>query len=513
MSCKAFDTAFRMSEQQISESLVAKKFRLGQNAYWGRVPDRGLFPEKSGTEIKKISLSRIGFGSLQNGWRKVIDEGCVSNICTDPEAEVIGHGTEDFLYGLETFKIATSPICLALLPFRQMADRELAHFEEHLKLMSRYFWDEYLRSRYIHLSQNKYVAMVSDAVFANAESDICNTLETSCAPFIEDNDGFVFWNRNPSSEVPVLDANWPIDERYVSVQVPLANIRNISELSGDLVEQATLHLEFDDENMPLLDQGIGLMDLVVPDIKVARRMTQLERIQESECLPSVMYPGKELSRNLGISRIIREKFGIRRDLHGMKFYPDDLYNSTLAAFDPSNPSTWPRFVRVLAYVPRRNANGTIRYIVNKDFLRAPFGISTIFTPAVMGMRAHPEAKSYGTAVKGDMARSYGGSAKWINKYDKKCNPHEEIGHWELHFGAGIEPDRPENGHVFFHRIDHSVSLSGVRCGVPIMGCSDTGLTLDCFNSVLDEEETALGVAIGDRGANTVSVINSQKYFM
>jgi hypothetical protein len=512
MSCAKYDTAFRAAEQQISDDLVSKKFRLGQNAYWGRVPDEGMFPEKSGTSIKKIRLSRIGFGQMATGWRNVEDNGCFSSICSEPPAEVISHGSEESFYGLQTFKIATDSICLAMLPFRQMAEKELAHFEEHLKLMSRYFWDEFQRTRYIHTCENKYVALVSDNVFSGSVGDVCDTLERQCTPFIEDSNGFIFWNRDPSSAVPVLNATFPIDERYISVNVPFSKIRNITELSGDLLEQAGINLELEDDNMPLLDQGIGLLDVIVPDIKVGRRLTQLERVQESECLPSVMYPGKELSRNLGISRIIREKFGIRRDLHGMKFYPDDAYNNTLSSYDANSPSTWPRFVRVLAYVPQRNANGTMKYVVNRYFTNAPFGISVIFTPTVMGMRHHPEAKSYGSATKGDMARNYAGTARWMNKYDKDCNPKEEIGHWELHFGAGIEPLMPENGNAFFHRIDHALSLSGVRCSIPILGCGEKGVTTDCYESV-QTGEAALGVTAGGRGAGSVSHMNSNDFYI
>lgn len=509
MSCKAYDTAFRQAEQQISDDIVEKKFILGINAYWGRVRDEGMFPLKSGTSIKKIRLSRIGFGAMQTGWRKVEDNGCFSNICSEPDAEVISHGSEESFYSLETFKVATDDICLALLPFRQMAEKELSHFETHLKMMSQYFWNEYLRSRYIHTCENKYVAMVSDAALGGSVGDVCDTLERACAPYIEDTDGFIFWNRGTAG--PVLDTAYPIDERYVSVKVPLTSIRNISELSGDLLEHAGIHLELEDENMPLLDQGISLLDVIVPDIKVARRLTQLERVQESECLPSVMYAGKDLGRNLGIKRIIREQFGIRRDLHGMKFYPDNAYNSGLDPFDPLAPATWPRFVRVLAYVPVRNANDTIRYAPNKFFTNAPFGISVIFTPTVMGMRHHPEAQSYGSARAGETARNYAGTATWVNEYDKKCNPKREIGHWELHFGAGIEPDRPENGNAFFHRIDHAISLSAVRCPIPLQGCEDGGITNYCYSSI-QAGEAALGFAVGDRGANLVSRDNV-KFFM
>lgn len=503
-----YDTAFRSAEQQISNDIVEKKFKLGQNSYWGHVRDEGMFPLKSGTRIKKIRLSRIGFGEMTTGWRNVEDNGCFSNVCSEPDAEVISHGSEESFYSLETFKISTDDICLALLPFRQMAERELSHFEAHLKLMSQYFWNEYLRSRYIHTSENKYVAMVNDSALASG--DICDTLERNCSPHIEDSDGFMFMNRGENG--PVFDSTLPIDERYVVVKIPVSKIPNISELSADLLDIASQNLEFEDENKPWLNDGIELFDVIVPDPKVARRLAQLERIQESECMPNVMFSGKELGRNLGIKRVIRESYGIRRDVHGMKFYPDNDYNAGLSAFSPADPETWPRFVRVFAYKPQRNANGTIKYVPNKAFQFAPFGISVIFTTTVMGMRHHPDAQSIGTAKVGETARNYAGNAVWVNEYDKKCNPKREIGHWELHFGAGIEPDRPELGNVFFHRLDHSVSLSAVPCNIPILGCNDGGMTPYCYSSV-QSGEAALGVSLGDRGANMVAVDNSRMYFI
>lgn len=512
--CEKYDSAFRASEQQISDHLITKKFKLGSNAYWGRVRDGGSFPEKSGTRIKKIRLSRIGFGQLQTGWRTVEDNGCFGNTCSEPDAEVISHGSSEVFFGLETFKVATDPICLPMLTFRQMGDKEMAHFEEHLALMSRYFWDEYLRSRYLYHCENKYLATVPDGFLDGSDGTVCDTLSRACAPGIEAHDGWIFWNRHPTTGATVLDATYQMDERYVSANVPVSKIGNITELSADILEQAGVNLEYEDDSMPWADQGINLMEVVVPDPKVSRRMAQLERIQESECMPQVMYPGKDLGRNLGIQRVIREQYGIRRDYHGMKFYPDAAYNATLsdATFDPTNPATWPRFVRVLAYVPRRNPNGTMNYEPNRYFQTAPFGISCIFTPAVMQMLHHPEAKSYGSATKGDLARTYGGRAKWYNEYDKVCNPKKEIGHWELHFGAGIEPDRPELGNAFFHRIDHGISLSGIKCPIPLLGCNDPGMTIDCYDTLLTGE-AALGVAVGDRGANTKSAMNSHKFYL
>lgn len=511
ITCATYDKAFRAAEQQISQKIIEKKFKLGQNAYWGRVPDGGMFPEHAGLTIKKIRLARTAPGTGKVGWEKMIDDGCNTNVCARPQAEGLTHGSSDITFSLERFRVVTDKICLSLLPYRQMAEKELMHMESNLVIHAQHHWNEYLRTRYIYTSENKYVAMVSDDAL-DADNGTCDIFESACDPIVE-TQGFVFWHRGPSG--PVIDTAYSIDERYVSVNVPPDKIANIAELSGDLLEMAALNLQYEDENMPFIDQGMAMYDLILPDIRMGRRLRQLERSQESECVPTVMWEGKNLSRSLGIKTVVRENFGVRYDNHGLKFYPDDVYNATLSsgAYDSNNPLTWPRFVRVYAYYPVALPNGTVDWKPNKYYQRAPFGISSIFTPTVMSMVHPPEAKSVGSAKVGEMARDYAGRAKWVNKYDKDCNPDEEIGHWEMHFGAGIEPDRPENGNVFFHRIDGRVRLAGSPCPIPLLGNYSDNISLECYDSV-QTGEAALGVTAGSLGANVLDVhVNGYPYLI
>ena len=164
-----------------------------------------------------------------------------------------------------------------------------------------------------------------------------------------------------------------------------------------------------------------------------------------------------------------------------------------------------------AYVPSVNPNGTSNYVTNASFQNAPFGITTLFNNRVMQMLHHPEAGSYGSAKPGDLARTYGGTAKWFNQYDKICNPKQEKGHWELHFGAGIEPSQPELGNTWFHRIDHSTYVGTSRCEIPIIGCQEGGYTTDCYTEIM-AGEAALGREVGQRGANYKAVKNSHRYW-
>ena len=113
------------------------------------------------------------------------------------------------------------------------------------------------------------------------------------------------------------------------------------------------------------------------------RMSQIERLQESACIQTV-YDAAQLKKTLGTKRVFRDRYSARYDSYAPRFYPDVAYNTNVlpnaGAYSPLNPATWPRFVRVLPQVKVRNPNGTTRYVVNPDYITAPFALSTIFTP-------------------------------------------------------------------------------------------------------------------------------------
>lgn len=496
-SCRQLDKAFRGAEQQISKDLIKRKLKLNRNAYWGRVKDKGAFPLNSGTRIKKIRLSRIGFGNMEIGWRKVEDNGCLSNVCERPDADTITHGSSESFYSLENFRVVTDNICLTMMPYRQIPKEELMHIEQGIQAVSQYFWDDWLRTRYVEMCENKQVAFVGDA-FLNTDDEPCNVFDIQCNPAITSVGGFVCWYRDPDNN-PTLNSQYVLDERYVSVNCPLSSVPAIALLSGDWVENSLVRLQYDDENMPFFDEGVELYDLVTPDIRVSRSMINLERRQESDCIPLVVYKGENISQKLGVKHVIRDYIGMRWDRHALKYYPDYAYNATLAAYSSEDPATWPRFKRVFPYKQVRLANGTTDMVGNEYYQRAPFGISTIFTPNVFGMRGHPTAESIGSAKVGEGNRSYGGEARWRNEYDRSCNPDREIGFWELNFGAGAEPDRPEFGNAFFHRIDLSLKIAGAKCPPNQMGNSLIPMTTDCYNSTQSGETVVGGVTLG---ANT-----------
>lgn len=505
MTCAQFDTAFKSAEQALSDSIITRKYKL-RNAYWGKVKDGEAFPRNSGTSIKKIRLSRIGFGKLEVGWESVTDDGCTTNLCSQQERETITRGWEESYYSIERFGMKTDDICLSVLPFREMPEKELAHFEDGIRDFATYAWEEYAKSRWFHLAENKMCFVVPDDLVSSSGS--CDIVKTVCYPDVR-LDAYVFWHRN-SDGVSTVVGDGPIDERYISVNVDPTKIGNISELTVDMLDIAAERLELEDENMRFLDEGIELFDVVLANNRMGARMSQIERLDEGACVTTV-YDAKDLKKTLGTRRVFRDRYSARYDTYAPRFYPDAVYNANVlpnaGAYSPLNPETWPRFVRVLPQIAQRNANGTVRYVVNTQYIYAPFGLSCIFTPTVYNIRSFPETMSVGSAMKGDIARDYGGKVVWINEYDKKCNPRKEIGHWELDFGASAEPDRPEFGFSYFHRIDHKSSLVNSACAIPELVCDDV-LTTYCYGASLAGET----LSAGERGANVVDHVNSQKFF-
>lgn len=505
MTCADFDKAFKAAEQQLSDSLIKRKYKL-RNTYWGKVKDGGAFPRNSGTSIKKIRLSRIGFGKLEVGWEAIQDDGCTTNLCSQPERETITRGWEESFYSIERFGMATDDICLTVLPFREMPEEELMHFEAGIGDFSTYAWEEFAKSRQIHLSSNKMAVVVPDNLVAS--SGVCDIVKTACNPDIK-MDAFVFWHRNVDAASTATGAG-PIDERYVSVNVDPTKINNISELTCDLLDVAAERLELEDENMRFLDEGIELFDVVLANNRMGARMAQIERLDESSCLTTV-YDAALLKKTLGTRRIFRDRYSIRYDTYAMRFYPDFAYNANtlpgLGAYSPTNPDTWPRFVRVLPQIPMVNSNGTVRYDLNTDYIKAPFGISVMFVPTVFKIRGFPETQNIGSATKGETARNYAGKVVWINEYDKVCNPRRETGHWELDFGAAAEPDRPEFGFVYFHRIDHTIALVNNSCAIAEQVCNEA-TTISCYTTAMSGET----IAANAKGANFPDHRNSAKYF-
>lgn len=449
-ACGELNLAFIQAEQQVTRNLVSTKWRA-TNHYYGKIPDGEPFPLGSGTHIKGRTLGKV-FVPNEGGWRRVEDGLCETNAC-GVEPEVISHGNGDYEFDLVQRDLRTDWICIDSAALREMADKELMKLEEGLQNASRFVHEEFRRSRYYHYSANKLGALVSDT---------SGDLVLDCANDLIDN--FYIFEEREGGE---------IDENYVRVKVNLAtdSLDSIAELSLDMFDVATERLMYEDVEYNYLN-GTRLYDALLADKRMANKLAIQEDTIMNNSASQGGYNMVELSQKYGTERVLRN-YSLRCDSHAARFYPDDAFNASLPTFDEENPATWPRMRRVYPYRPGRSKVAGMEGIVNLDYLKAPFGISTILIPRVMDVMSFPNVVSVGGARKAGMAGGLGyeGTAQWINP-DWECNLTRDKGFWLLRFRMAARPGYVDEGYTYFHKIDHRLRLAGNPCESPDVPCYD-----------------------------------------
>lgn len=431
-----------------------------KNAYYGKIPDGKKFPLGSGTRIKGFKLGRIGIPDC-TGWRPIVDELCSTNACSF-EPDVIQHGHGDYYFSLVEKDLRTDWLCIDSLSLREMAEEEVMHLEEGLQKATRYVHEEFRRSRYLLFGKNKLTAVLPDGLTDDEKANY-----KSCADAMTDN-AYVFEVRD----------NGEIDECHIRVRVNPSKINDISELTLDQLEYAEQRLEYEDE---MFLRDVGLYDVLLCDKRVANKLA----LQESEDMNNSPSQGGngwnlvDLRQAYGTQRVLRD-FSLRSDIHAMRFYPDVEFNATLATYDADAPDTWPRFFRVFPYVARNAAVAGVEYVTNENYLRAPFGISTIMSSRVMDVMSFPNTVSVGGARKVG-GFGYEGTAQWQNP-DWPCNPNRDKGFWKLRFRLSARQNRDEEGYSWFHRIDHRMRLVGNTCALEKPECHDE-VTAYCYSGM------------------------------
>lgn len=446
LECAEIDTLFIQSEQVVSENML-KNRHVNTNAYVGRIPDGGSFPLRSGTRIKAYRLGRVAIPT-DGGWRPVVDEQCQTNAC-DFAPEVVSHGSEEYFYSLVGRDMRTDWICIDSMSLRAYPEAELAHLEQGIQDTTRYIFEEFYRSRFILFCDNKIVVTVGvDEEDAPIDTELCDDTNINYQ-------GFVFEQRE----------NGEMDERYVRVAVPVADIPNIAALSLDLLDEAQTVLEYSDETYM---ENTSLYDVLLPDARISNQLV----LDENELMGgagSQVQGGwdlLELNQAYGTQRVIRN-YSFRRDKGAMRFFPDTVFNATLATFDETDPDTWPRFVRVFPYRKVKASKLGVKDVPNPNYKKAPFGITTMPNKRVMEVMSFPNEVSVGGASKvGGVG--WDGTAQWVNP-PWECNVKRNKGFWMMCYRLAARPNYTEDGFSFFHRLNPKIRLKAVPCPPSLLG--------------------------------------------
>lgn len=480
-ACRALNLAFFESQQKVSEGLIEKKF-TPSNAYYGKIPDGERFPLRSGTQIKGQRLGRMAPPENLN-FKPVVDDICNTNACDD-EAQVVSNGGSEFVFSLVKFALKTDWLCLDSIALRDQPEAEVRHLEDGLRKISRYVHEEFRRSRFLHFTRNKMVTILPEdgdtGLPEAADVESCDGNEIL-------NNGWLF-EQSEDDE---------IDPRFVRVCVDPTKIGLVGALSMDNLDFAAERLGYEDE--AYMD-NTGLFDVLLAGQRIGRQLV----LDEDDILNNAVSQGGhnivDLRQNFGTQKVIRN-YSLRSDIHAMRFFPDVDFNTALLAgvgyaFDENDPNTWPRFVRVFPYRKIRGGSHGIDHVVNANYLKAPFGISTILNPRVMSVMSFPEVTGFGTARKGDSV-SYDGAARWLNP-DWPCNEDRNKGFWKLHFRMAAKPNLDEEGYSWFHRLNNGTRLKGVTCAVPER-VTYSEVTPYCYQGTSEDDESIGGNQVNEVG--------------
>lgn len=484
LDCKELNLAFLESEQKVSEGLIKKKL-VAKNAYYGKIPDDKKFPLRSGTRIKGQRLGRIVPPNCLE-WEPVSDALCETNACDNTEKGIISNGNSEFFYSLVKNSVRTDWLCLDSLALREEPEAEVAHLEDGLAGANRYLQEEFRRSRFLSFARNKMVSILAED--GNTGLPTAESI-TSCEGAEQLNNGYVFETR-PNGEM---------DECHIRVCVNPGKPGLIGGLSLDNLDYASLRLSYEDEAY--------LPDTMLFDVLTAhQQLANQLALQEDDKLHNAAAYGNydmvDLGQRFGSEKVLRN-YSLRTDLHAMRFYPDVEFNDALLAqqgyaFDTNDPNTWCRMVRVFPYRMTKAGLAGVDHLVAENYLRAPFGITTILNPRVMSVMPFPETGGFGSATKEGNRISYDGAARWINP-DWPCNVDRNKGFWKLNFRMAAKQEMDEEGYSWLHRLNNKVDLVGSRCALP-EAAQYSEVTPYCYEGMGATEEDDEGVG-GNRATN------------
>ena len=106
------------------------------------------------------------------------------------------------------------------------------------------------------------------------------------------------------------------------------------------------------------------------------------------------------------------------------------------------------YTEVVPYIAASGAVKGTKYIINPAYKAAKYTSTVIFHPkAVEWLVPNPNLK-VGKLVYD--AQNYRGDFRWINEYDKNCNPDKNSGYWRAKMACAVKQIFPEWGYYIIH---------------------------------------------------------------
>ena len=107
------------------------------------------------------------------------------------------------------------------------------------------------------------------------------------------------------------------------------------------------------------------------------------------------------------------------------------------------------YTEVAPYVSAgASVNGQNKYIINPAYKAAKYTSTVIFHPKAMEWLVPNPNLKVGKLVYD--AQNYRGDFRWINEYDKNCNPDKNSGYWRAKMACAVKQIFPQWGYYILH---------------------------------------------------------------
>ena len=106
------------------------------------------------------------------------------------------------------------------------------------------------------------------------------------------------------------------------------------------------------------------------------------------------------------------------------------------------------FVEVAPYVATTGAVNGTKYIINPAYKAAKYTSTVIFHPKAMEWLVPNPNLKVGKLTYD--AQNYRGDFRWINEYDKNCNPDKNSGYWRAKMACAVKKVYPQWAYYFIH---------------------------------------------------------------
>jgi hypothetical protein len=107
------------------------------------------------------------------------------------------------------------------------------------------------------------------------------------------------------------------------------------------------------------------------------------------------------------------------------------------------------YTEVLPYASAgASVNGKNKYIINPAYKAAKYTTTVVFHPKAMEWLVPNPNLKVGKLVYD--AQNYRGDFRWINEYDKNCNPDKNSGYWRAKMACAVKQIFPQWGYYILH---------------------------------------------------------------